>query len=616
MDRDAKQLEIVQADCSARLLVEACPGAGKTLVACQRVAHLIEGGAAPSSILLISFTRTAVAELRARIAASLRDVAGAANVRVATLDSQTFALLHSFPSDADNLLGGYEANITSLVRRLSAGDQDIAGYLGDLTHVLFDEAQDLTGTRADLALALIGAVSSRCGITVFADPAQAIYGFTVDNERTDPEVPFLDRLRNQFPDFESVRLDTIHRTDKQSLLDLFASGWAVLTEPNLAAADRADSVAERIKVFAERLDVEPEDLLCETPSASGTLVLFRKRLDVCIASSKLLATGRGHRLRMSQLPLIVLPWIASVLGTCRDRRLTRVTFEHLYAEAVSTGMVVAPSAEQAFESLRHHAGAGRNIDIDQLRTVLLRATPPPDLCASEVGTAGPILGTIHASKGREAQRVRYVMAPIDAAGMTDAEVNEESRVSYVAATRAREALELVTRRSARGGRCDSGRVFRLQFQTPGVPAQVEIGISGDVSDLASHGAAEVSDAFGARFGILQKALTAFDGVPIPLSAESEGPPDFLYRLKRSDGVEVACLRGCVNADLFAVRNRRHDRSRDRNALPRFIKPVYLVATRTVAIADASRLPFPYDVSGLCLAAVVRGLPMVYFAGRE
>jgi hypothetical protein len=467
-----------------------------------------------------------------------------------------------------------------------------------------------------LALALIGAVSPQCGITVFADPAQAIYGFTVDNERTETEVPFLDRLRKQFPAFGSVRLDTIHRTDKQSLLDLFASGWAVITEPSLAAADRADSVAQRIMQFAERLEIEPEDMLAEAPSGAGTLVLFRKRLDVCIASSKLLASGRGHRLRMSQLSQIVLPWVASVLGTCRDRRLTRVAFEGLYSEAVSNGMVAAPSVEQAFESLRHHAGAGRNIDIDQLRTVILRATPPPELCAPEVGTSGPILGTIHASKGREAERVRYVMSPVDAAGMTDAEVNEEARVCYVAATRARKALELVTRRSARGSRCNSGRVFRLQFQTPGVPSQVEIGIAGDVNDLISPAAGETTDGFGARFGALQKSLTAFDGVPLPMTAESEGPPDFAYRMRRADGLEMASLRLGFNADLFAIRNRRHDRSRDRNALPRFIKPVYLVATRTVAIADPSQLPFPYDGSGLCLAAVVRGMPMVYFAGRE
>ncbi|MGD9689141.1 MAG: UvrD-helicase domain-containing protein [Phycisphaerales bacterium] len=616
MNLDPEQRLVVDAEPSARLVVEACPGAGKTLVACRRVAHLIEAGAPPSSILLISFTRTAVAELRARIAASLKDVSGAANVRIATLDSQTFALLHAFPNDDDELLGGYEANITALIKRLTHRDSDIKDYLGDLSQVLIDEAQDLTGARAELALALISAVHPECGVTVFADPAQAIYGFTVDNERPEPEQPFLDRLRQMYPAFQSVRLDTVHRTEKRSLLDLFASGWAVITEPALAAPERADSVARRIEHFSERLTGEPEDSLVGGPASADTLVLFRKRLDVCIASSKLLAKGCCHRLRMSQLPLIRSPWLASVLGKCRDRRVSRPAFEDLFSCAVGSGMSGSPPVDAAFELVRRHAAAGRGIDIDQLRAALLRATPPPDLCVSEVGVSGPILGTVHASKGREAHRVRYVMAPIDTGGKSDAEVNEEARVSYVAATRARDSLELVTRKAARGARCDSGRAFRMQFQTPGVPAQVEMGIGGDLGDMFDPDAIETTHTDGQSFGALQGSLIAFDGVPVPLVAENDGPPNFVYRLKRADGVEVGRLRQSVNSDLFAVRDRRHDRSRDRKALPRSIKPVYLVATTTVVVREPGTLPFPYDVSGLCLAPVVRGLPMVYFAGRE
>ena len=44
------------------------------------------------------------------------------------------------------------------------------------------EAQDLVSERADLVIELIRALPRGCGVTVFADSLQAIYGFTTDDE--------------------------------------------------------------------------------------------------------------------------------------------------------------------------------------------------------------------------------------------------------------------------------------------------------------------------------------------------------------------------------------------------------------------------------------------------
>ena len=47
-------------------LVLAGAGAGKTRVLCHRLAWLVEGGASPSEIVALTFTREAAVELRAR----------------------------------------------------------------------------------------------------------------------------------------------------------------------------------------------------------------------------------------------------------------------------------------------------------------------------------------------------------------------------------------------------------------------------------------------------------------------------------------------------------------------------------------------------------------------
>ena len=58
-----------------------------------------------------------------------------------------------------------------------------AEYLESVEHLVVDEAQDIVGIRAELLVVeIIRKLSSSCGVTVFADEAQAIYGFADDGE--------------------------------------------------------------------------------------------------------------------------------------------------------------------------------------------------------------------------------------------------------------------------------------------------------------------------------------------------------------------------------------------------------------------------------------------------
>jgi superfamily I DNA/RNA helicase len=74
-----------------RVLVVAGPGAGKTAVLAARAARLIAEGADPSSILAVSFTIKAAAELRERILKTAGS--GAGEIRVSTFHAFCAALL-------------------------------------------------------------------------------------------------------------------------------------------------------------------------------------------------------------------------------------------------------------------------------------------------------------------------------------------------------------------------------------------------------------------------------------------------------------------------------------------------------------------------------------------
>src|SRR5690348_2962914 len=91
----AEQIPIVEAVRDDKLIVSAGPGTGKTAVACARVAYLVEHfGVEPTNIWLISFTRTAVKEIRDRICAYIGT--RAYGVRIATLDQQAVQLVQGF----------------------------------------------------------------------------------------------------------------------------------------------------------------------------------------------------------------------------------------------------------------------------------------------------------------------------------------------------------------------------------------------------------------------------------------------------------------------------------------------------------------------------------------
>ena len=220
-DWDCSQKRVIAAPAAARIIVDAGPGTGKTAVACARLAHLIsECGVEPSKAWMISFTRTAVAEIRARLHGYLGDDATA--VRIATVDSHAWTIHSGFDENA-TLTGSYEANIEKVLD-LVCSQEEVTEYLESVEHLILDEAQDFIGIRADLVEALLLRLSKNCGVTVFADEAQSIYGFSEEDTSTvDFSTDLLKRLwENPSLAFKGELLDTVHRTESQGLLEIFS----------------------------------------------------------------------------------------------------------------------------------------------------------------------------------------------------------------------------------------------------------------------------------------------------------------------------------------------------------------------------------------------------------
>lgn len=611
---DSDQELVITALRTDRLVVDAGPGTGKTEVACARVAYLIDReDCVPSLIWLISFTRTAVAELRERIASALRNPYAAYAVKIATLDSHAWKLYSGF-SPAAALDADYDTNIARFTELLRE-DTELQEHIESIEHLIIDEAQDIVGIRADLVEELLKHLSKSCGVTIFADQAQAIYGFSSDDADEDSGgEAFLDRLADASScrPFEFLALTKVFRTDSPRLLQIFSSLRNQVLEDGPDSDTKLQGVIQDIQRLA---DGEPdESQIEELRERDDLLILYRRRGDALLTSSRLREQGIPHRLRMSGLPICVRPWVAQCLSLHVDRRLDRRQFAGLWQANVPSTEV--EREETAWSLLVRCGGETRDVvDMERLTSVLGRSRAPPEFCLPDVCTSGPIVGTIHASKGREAPTVHLMIPRYGARSKSD----EEARVVFVGATRARTEL-LVGRANALPYKRvpASGRAFRsLPSEAGSYPrAQVEIGHDGDIDAAGIAGTSLFPEAADVQQA--QAWLRRADSL-CPVVARSYPEVDFAYALFPTTGQlrPLAYFAKEVNGDLFAIGKTI---SSANVRPPHRIDHLAIVGTRSLILSPDSpirdRLHYPWSRSGIILAPVVLGFTAASFPYRR
>lgn len=609
---DSDQQGVIEAAADRLLLVTAPPGAGKTAVACARIAWLARQGLPPSSILMISFTRVAVAEFRDRVERMAADIPDIRGVEITTLDAHTWRILKGLAEDKkiEELFGSYDANIESTARRIRDGDPGITEWIQHFRYIIVDEGQDLIGARAELVAAILRARAPGTGATIFADEAQAIYGFTPEEDNSASSSRSLFDVLAQYQlEPERLELRTIHRTNNPRLRQLFLESRlplvGVVAEPRQAwsgARDRIRELADAdVGGFASLVDSLPE---------SQSLVLFRTRAEVLRASSWLhYEHGIAHRVRMSGLPQVIEPWIGFLLGDWTESTLTQDDFFERW-HANSRNPCVQQSvrtAECAWEALKRLAlGRRGHVDISRLRVALSRSRAPVEVAVTDIGVGGPILGTIHASKGREADDVILMMPRDSASGKTDH--LEEGRILYVGATRARKRLRTGESFSYQSKKVWSGRSFGVAEGK----LRVEIGRDGDVDSTSPVSRNLQRDAEQCRLfqqWLAERALSEFD-----VEGFSIGHADWDYRICIDKTRQIGKLTQQVNTDLFAI-GRKQGWGEVR--LPETLKNLWCAGATTVCLPPDSphleKLHEPYSRSGFFLAPVIRGFPVVYFS---
>src|SRR5690606_38471883 len=152
------------------------------------------------------------------------------------------------------------------------------------------------------------------------------------------------------------------------------------------------------------------------------LLLFRTRGEVLMAAQ---FCDLPHRLRLSGYGATLPAWLAICFSDFVEPYVAERHFLDLWAARIENKAAPHYGPAEAWQHLLRVAGRRYgSVDMRKLRKRLGQARPPVELTLPEYGLQGPIVGTIHASKGREASNV-VVLLPNGAAFETVEDEAEE-----------------------------------------------------------------------------------------------------------------------------------------------------------------------------------------------
>jgi tetratricopeptide (TPR) repeat protein len=622
---DDSQQKIIRKKPEARIQVDAAPGTGKTMVACSRIAWLIDHeNIEPHNIWVISFTRTAVQEIRNRIQDFLTDKYDIAGINIATIDKFAWSI-HSGATEKKKLKGSYDENIAGLIR-LIGNHEGIAKELASAQHLIIDEAQDIVQLRADLLIKIISILPRNCGITVFSDQAQAIYGFTQKGSWIDPELSLnkktlVERINKNTKGygFENIEyhLNTVHRTNSQNLINLFTEIRKKVIKGKLPKSIDKDELDGIINLIVDCADESHPKILNGQQSASFKehLLLFYGRSDVLQTSY--LNKAKPHRIRMGHLPKYIKPWVGACFSEYTKLKLTKNDFKNLWKQNVERNIPADTDIETAWKLIYRYAGDDNDqvADMQEIRNILGRIQPPEEFCFSEIGDSGPIISTIHASKGREEENVRLMIPSETYSRKNESDYEEAARVYFVGATRAKKHLTIQKYNFDyfyHWGRTEMGRRYnkkgsrRLGGSIQLGQHYLEVGLKDDISAKSVAGSDYYLDTEEVRKN--QKRLISLAGQIKEVYAIKKRPNGYAYQIHlRENGEGIGFFSDAFNKDLCEIgTNKRGDLYGLPNRLDRFL----IFGIRTIVLPpyspDYGKLFQPWAKSGFMVAPVVMG----------
>lgn len=644
MPKDEKQAEVASRDASARQLVLAGPGTGKTETVALRLRHLLESGVGPAQILVLSFSRSAVRTVADRLERFAADSKGVVedlrHVSIRTFDSWSFRLLRQLGEAPRELLNlGFDGTIDRLVEGM-VGDRrdDIVERLAGVRHLVIDEFQDLSGVRGRLVLALLDLLTPkddhRVGFTMLGDEAQAIYGFALRNqtERGLPGVTTTELLQAVRARYGAALVETSLETNYRAVPGL--ANLAVILRRILS---RSHSNAIKLDAIRKVLATVPESQDALGPALTAKLdgesmaILTRTNGEAIRVWQAIMGTGNaGPPVRVllhgTDSSGRVPAWVGATLGPVQGDTISRQRFGRVYQllyageGAARAAALAVPEEETAWLRLLRAAqlpDSATTLNLGALRSRL----GWPDLFPDDQGEheCSLTIMTVHQSKGREFANVSLLGTCVsDGVPDSDEEILEEASVLFVGFTRAGQTLRRLPagdlpRISVWTFAGGDRRRWRSRF-TRGPNNtwfNLEMGLAGDLSptsfiDVRLH---QSDQAVKATQTLLAEQAATLVGRKVMLCKVAEpgqGPNRFVYAVHLQEGNAPDHLLGATSRaltfDLLSLLNKQF-------RLPDKIYNLRITNVVTLGHSgdgDREGLAAPWSASGFWLGVSICG----------
>jgi len=568
---DEDQAAVVEAAPSARIYVNAGPGTGKTFTLIEKLKYMTDTqGVDPSDILVLSYTRAAVAVVQDR----LREAALAGDLNCAWQDIDIL----TFDKFCTRLLYWVQSENPALIanKRIGAMDYDARireaavlimyhpDFVAQCSHLFVDETQDLVGPRADLTLAIIQAVPQECGVTLLGDRCQSLYDYlTARNKSLTTSEQFYDRVVDELR-FASRTLEYNHRQEAATLpYDLTGLRREILDRDIERSRAQVSEILDTLD-FPTQVIRELDGSDIEDQKGTGTLgILVRSNAQALDVSSQLWKRAIPHRLLRSERSAMPTRRLADILVDYPHETIDESTFLELAQQRCRMAEDDAAAMWLALTTLRRVSSEGLRFRVEDLLRAVAEEVIPPALCALPDPLPPITVATVHGAKGCEYDTV-WLMAE-DLQSVTKTVDINECKVTYVGLSRARHTtiLESCSPEVLQGSKKkrDHKRLLELDrcYRTGDKKRRMSIN-KGDRKKLTHIELLSVDDLeplHACETDELQFAISRADeaiGMPIRLVLR-DGSED-RYDVTQAEGGQVLgrttalfadCYRACYNA---------------------------------------------------------------------
>lgn len=261
----ASQSDFYLADLDKCIILSAPPGSGKTYSIVERLANHVMALKEPydaKKILVLSFTRNAVKELRLRLdKRNKSNLAGNLDlIRVMTFDALAYNILLACDTTLPN--DDFDRNIRMAKSLIMQKKNINVAVLKTVQWIYVDEYQDLVGCRADFTIELMRLVLTRGGaVSLLGDPCQRIMSFQLKHRNDTTNDAFLLQFKSlaakqllQYRLKESYRFITTEQQERvKKLTDLLVSEQiTTISSHDYAPLVKLDAIHEGDAVLCMR----------------------------------------------------------------------------------------------------------------------------------------------------------------------------------------------------------------------------------------------------------------------------------------------------------------------------------------------------------------------------